>query len=430
MSEIYRERDVRYSRERSPSPEEDKYTTVRRYKVGGGGHSGGRVVERDRIERFEEDDDRRSRYTHSNVGRPSGETLEVDRRVERTSYPERPRSVLDPHDRRTVEYEREREVDRDYYPERHSRTRVVEEIRETSSPSPRDNYWDRQSRNPWDDRDTDVRIEKRVVRREPDGDIQVKEKTIEEHRDEPRDYKERDIRIERRVEEDRHPHDVDIERYRKETEYYMAPSPPPAPVVIRQKAPEQKVIIHEAPAPAPVYFPRQEPTFIVLRNEHREVERRPEPRPEPREEDYHRREDRRYRDERQYESDGYDEDYYVKRTIIRRERSSSSSDHHKRRHLAEGALAGAGLTALLAGRGGGREGEYKEHRGRKVLAGAALGALGTEAVRRAKSAYEDRHEDDYYDDDYNRHRHRSKSRSRLATGLAIVSFSPWMAYSN
>lgn len=413
---VYRERDVRYTREHSPSSgEDDKYktTTVRRYKVSGGGHSGNRVVERDRIERYEEDDDRRSRYTHSNVGRSSGETLEIDRRVER--IPERPRSAFDSQDR--YEYERERESDRTYYPER--RTKVVEEIRETSSPSPRDNYWDRQIRQPWDDpRETDVRVEKRVSRRDSDGlEVEVKEKIVDEHRDEPRDYKEREYRIERRVEE-RQPREVDIERYRKETEYYAAPTPPPAPVIIRQKAPEQKVVIHEAPAPAPVFLPRQEPTFIVLRNEQREVERRPE----PREDDYYRREDRRRRDERQYESDGYDEDYYVKRTIIRRERSSSS-DHHKRRHLAEGALAGAGITALLAGRGG-KEGDQREHRGRKVLAGAALGALGTEAVRRAKSAYEDRYEDDY-DDDYYQHRHRSKSRSRLATGLAIVSFFGW-----
>lgn len=415
---VYRERDVRYTREHSPSSgEDDKYksTTVRRYKVSGGGQSGSRVVERDRIERFEEDDDRRSRFSHSNVGRNSGDTLEIDRRVER--IPERPRSAFDPQDR--YEYEREREVDRTYYPERHSRTKIVEETRETSSPSPRDNYWERQTRNPWDDtRETDLRIEKRASHRDSDIDVEVIK--VDEHRDEPRDYKEREYRVERRYEE-REPREVDIERYRKETEYYAAapaPTPPPAPVIIRQKAPEQKVVIHEAPAPAPVILPRQEPTFIVLRNEQREVERRPE----PREDDYYRRR----RDERQYESDGYDEDYYVKRTIIRRERSSSS-DHHKKRHLAEGALAGAGITALLAGRGG-KEGDHREHRGRKVLAGAALGALGTEAVRRAKSAYEDRYDDRYeddYDDDHYRHRHRSKSRSRLATGLAIVSFLGW-----
>ncbi|KAI1477403.1 hypothetical protein F4774DRAFT_195518 [Daldinia eschscholtzii] len=420
MAQVYRERDVRYTREDSPSSDDERYksTTVRRYKVGGGG----RVVERDRIDRYEEDDDRRSRHSHSHshshshAGRSTGELVEVDRHYERT-YPERPRSAFDSHDHyTTVEYERERDVDRDHYPERHSRTKVVEEIK-TSSPPPRDNYWDRRQAYPWDDVREDVRVEKRIVREEAGGELQVKEKT-EEFREEPRDYKERDLMIERRVDIERDSHDVDVERYRKEVEYYAPPPAPSAPVVIRQKFPEQKVVIHEAPAPAPVVLPRQEPTYIVLRDERRQVAPRPEPREE---EDYHyRREDRRRRDERQYESDGYDEDYYIKRTIITRERSSSS-DHHKKRHLAEGALAGAGLTALLAR--GGKNGEYHEHRGRKVLAGAALGALGTEAVRRAKSAYEDRHEDryedhEYYDDDH-RHRHRSKSRSRLTTGLAI-----------
>ncbi|KAI1459194.1 hypothetical protein F4805DRAFT_473520 [Annulohypoxylon moriforme] len=411
MSQVYRERDVRYTREESPSSDDEKYksTTVRRYKVAGG-KSGNRVVERDRIERYEEDDDRRSRYSHSHKTRSPDEVVEVDRidrRIERTAYPERPRSAYDPPDRyRDIEFEVDRE--RDHYPERHSRTRVVEEIKESST-SPRDNYWDRRQGYPWDD--TDVRIDKRVVRRDGDGDVKIKEKTVEEHRDDSRDYRERDWKVERRIVEEREPpRDVDVERYRKEVEYYAAPSPPPAPVIIRQKAPEQKVVIHEAAAPAPVILPRQEPTYIVLRDEHREVA------PPRREEEEHHR---RRRDEREYESDGYDEDYYVKRTIIRRDRSSSSD--HKKRHLAEGALAGAGLTALLSGRGN-KETGYHEHRGRKVLAGAALGALGTEAVRRAKSAYEDRHDDRYeddYDDGYYHHRHRSKSRSRLATGLAI-----------
>ncbi|KAI1081472.1 hypothetical protein F5B20DRAFT_588538 [Whalleya microplaca] len=425
MAQVYRERDIRYTREDSPSSDDDKYTTttVRRYKVGGG-PSGSRVVERDRIERYEEDDDRRSRHSHhshhshshshSNTGRPSGELLEVDRRVERTT--ERPRSRTSEYYRdddryRTVEYEREREVDHDYhYPERH-RTKVVEESTHVSSPPPRDNYWERQSRAPWDDpRETDVRIDKRVVHRESDGDLHIKEKTIDKHSHSPRGYDERDLKIERRIVEEDYPHDGEIERYRKETDYYAAPDPPPAPVIIRNKAPEQKIVIQEAPSPAPVIVPRQEPSYIVLRERDREVVRRPEPRED---DDYyrHRRDDRR---------DSFDEDYYVKRTIIKRD-SSASSDHHRRRHLAEGALAGAGLGALVGGGNRGRDGEYHDHRGRKVLAGAALGALGSEAIRRAKSAYEDRYEDRYDDgDDYYRHRHhRSKSRSRLTTGLAI-----------
>ncbi len=444
MSTVYR--DVRYTRERSPSSEDEKYksTTVRRYKVGSGG---GSVT---RVERYEDDDDVRSRYSHSHVGgRPSGDVVEVDRRVERTTYtPDRPRSAFDPpsspRDRefeyyredgdryRSVKYEREREVDKDYHgPERVSRTKVVEESRDVSLPRAR--------RYPWEDApETELRIEKRVERRSPDGDVKIKEK-VEERREEPRDTKERELRIERRVIDERDPFDEDrhhhhhhhdhhhdeVERYRKEVEYYSSPNPPPAPIVIRQKAPEQNVIVHEAPSPAPIIFPpqRSEPNIIVLRDEHREVTRHDDRRAEAeywrrREElDAMERYERRRRDERDYESDGVDEDYYVKRTVIKRERSDS--DEHKKRHLAEGALAGAGLGALISGR---KDSEHHDHRGRKVLAGAALGALGTEVVRRARSAYEDRHfeeYDDYEDDD--RHRHRSKSRSRLKTGLAIVS---------
>ncbi|KAJ8121383.1 hypothetical protein ONZ43_g2149 [Nemania bipapillata] len=414
MAQVYRERDIRYTRERSPgsSDDERQYKTVSTYKVGG---PSGTTTRLERVERYEEEDDRRSRYSH--VGRPSPEVIEVDRRTEKLVYPDRPRSALEPPSRgsdslrgdgdrlRTVEYEREVERDRDYYiPERRSRTRVVEETRDVISPS-RDHYWER--RRPWDDHETDLRLEKRVVRRDSDGDVKVKEKSLDiykdkhHHHDEPREYKDRDIRIERRYVEDRDPHDAaEVERYRREVEYYSAPDPPQAPIVMRQKMPEQKVIINEAPHPAPVIIPRADPAFIVLREGNREPRR---------DEDYYRRHDER--------RDSYDEDYYIKKTVIRRDRSSSS-DHHKKRHLAEGALAGAGLGALVGSRRS-KDGEH-EHKGRKVLAGAALGALGTEVIRRARSAYEDRH--DEYDEEYDdRHRYhsRSKSRSRLATGLAI-----------
>ncbi|KAI1128843.1 hypothetical protein F5Y10DRAFT_264729 [Nemania abortiva] len=413
MAQIYRERDVRYTRERSPASEDDErqYKTVSTYKVGGPSGTNTRL---ERVDLYEEDDDRRSRYSHSHVGRPAADIIEVDRRTEKTIYPDRPRSAFDAPSRgsgsirgdgdrlRTVEYERD--VDRDYYiPERRSRTRVVEETRDVVSPG-RDHYWEH--RRPWDDHETDLRLEKRVVRQEPDGDVKVKEKSLDiyrdkhHHRDEPREYKDRDIRVERRYVEEREPHEAEVERYRREVEYYTAPDPPQAPIVMRQKMPEQKVIINEAPHPAPVIIPRADPAFIVLRDR--------EPR---RDDEYYRR-----HEEKPVESKSYDEDYYIKRTVIRRDRSSSS-DHHKKRHIAEGALAGAGLGALVGGRS--KDGE-SSHKGRKVLAGAALGALGTEVIRRARSAYEDRHDEyDYEYDDRHSHRSRSKSRSRLATGLAI-----------
>ena len=417
MSTVYK--DVRYTtreRERSPSSDDEKYksTTVRRYKVTPAGSSSSR------IERYEEDDDVRSRYSHSHVGgHPSGDFLEVDRRTTYTTDRPRPtyESPTSPRDREFSYYRDDGDKYRSVKYESRSRER----------------------RYPWEDApETEMRIEKRVER-SPDGDVRIKEK-IEERREEPRDVKEKELRIERRVVEKdpyddhhrhHHHHEYDhdeVERYRKEVEYYNAPNPPASPIVIRNKAPEQKVVVHEAPHPAPIIYspPRNEPNIIVFRDgHHHEVSRRDDRRAE---EEYWRRRaemdameryERRRREERDHESDGVDEDYYVKRTVIRRDRSDSS-DHHKKRHLAEGALAGAGISALVAG--GGRKGSDSHgHRGRKVLAGAALGALGTEVVRRAKSAYEDRYDEYDYDDD-DRHRHRSKSRSRVKTGLAIVSF--------
>ncbi|KAK7923005.1 hypothetical protein PG985_007076, partial [Apiospora marii] len=427
------------SQRRFPSSDEDKYksTTVRRYKVGGGGGSSTSRVER--VERYDEvDDDRRSRYStrddfrdnRSHAGRPSGEVVEVDRRTEKTYLPERPRSSFDPpveRERRVVEKRIERDEsghrDQDRYWERETdyirepdrrdhrdNTTVIRESRETIERDPPRNYWDRQSRMPWDDHE-DVRIEKHIERRSGD------------HVD--------DMRIEKHVERDHdhdhyshHDHPGAVERYTKETEYYTPADPPPQPIVIRQKAPEpQQIIVQEAAAPPPVIInqERPEPGYIVLRENNRQIARR-----EPSEEYYYRREERDNRHKDDYAMERYDrrhrrdypsedEDYYVKRTIIRRERSSSS-DHHKKRHLAEGALAGAGLSAFLASRRD-REGDLPEHRGKKVLAGAALGALGTEVIRRARSAYEERDYEDDYDD--RRHRSRSKSRSRITTGLAL-----------
>ncbi|KAH8671322.1 hypothetical protein BX600DRAFT_510005 [Xylariales sp. PMI_506] len=443
----YHEREYRHTRYRDedPSSDDEKYksTTVRRYKVGGGGGAPTRV---ERVDRFEEvEDDRRSKYSYRDDYRDSRDLLEVDRRVEKTYLPERPRSAFDPPTHRTVVEKRvverdgsdfrdrgrddryrvvEREVDYSREPER--RDRVVRETRETierDAPlSPRgDRDWDRRSRATWDDRD-DVRIEKRVERRSDDhvDDVRI-EKRVERRSDDHID----DVKIEKRVERihdhhDYHDHPGEVEHYRKETEYYAPADPPPQPIVIRQRTEPQQIIVQEAPPPPPVVIDRKaDPGYIVLRENNREVTRR-----DPREEEYYyRREERRDDDyamerydrrRREYPSD--EEDVYVKRTVIRRERSASS-DHHRKRHIAEGALAGAGLSAIISSRRD-RDGELPEHRGRKVLAGAALGALGTEVIRRAKSAYEDRYGDeDDYDD--RRHRSRSKSRSRLATGLAI-----------
>lgn len=472
MADIYREsRTYRRERDDSPSEDEDvKYTSakVRRYKV-----TQGRPERIERVDRDDFDDDRRSRYS-AQPGRSSGgDLLEVDRRFERTSF-DRPHSAIGAREREIVErkvIERDARDDRDFYYSRDrddgrprstyfeqererrlvdpepaypetrrtvverqiidrdrdddfirlddrdrgdkSRTMVYEKTKEVE----RDRDWDRQSRMPWerDERETDLRMEKRVERRD-DGDV----------------------RIERRVEERRgsEPYPPEIERYRRETEIY---EPPPAPIVIRQRMPEQKIIVQEAPAPPPVVIrqerdrqmvrrePREDEEYYYRREERNEVgsyrgDRRDDDR------DYAgavvaggRGRDRDYRRDRHSDDDRSDDEYYVKRTIVRRERSASGSpDHHHKRHLAEGALAGAGLAALLASRRN-DYGELPEHRGRKVLGGAVVGALGTEVVRRAKSAYDDR----YGSPDRGRSRSRSRGgdddrHSKLKTGLGIA----------
>ena len=52
-------------------------------------------------------------------------------------------------------------------------------------------------------------------------------------------------------------------------------------------------------------------------------------------------------------------------------------------------MAGAGAAALLGSRRG-KDGALADDRGKKVLLGSALGALGTEAIKRAQSAYGDK----------------------------------------
>ncbi|GAO19785.1 hypothetical protein UVI_02045760 [Ustilaginoidea virens] len=350
----------RYYRDNSDSDDNHyKRTTVTRYKVAPERHS-----ERyQRTERVEVDEDRRSKYSARN----SGDIMET-----RGPMPDHARPVQEPYDAdrsRMVFYEKDVERDNRRDPDRSRIT--VYETKET------DREWDKRSRHGRPEEE--LRIEKRV----------------EERFDDDRGY--------------------DVERYRKETEYYVPQSPPPPPVIIRQQSQEpQKIIVQDAP-PAPIIVPRQQPGVVVLRDREtdREMARRDR---DGYEDDYYYRYDRRevgpYRGDRErdyamarYErhprhDDYYSEDdeYYYRRTV---RRDGSESPHHKR-HLAEGALAGAGISAILSSR---RDayGDLQENRGRKVLAGAALGALGTEVARRAHSAYEERFGHDRESVDHHHH---------------------------
>ncbi|KAM0347706.1 hypothetical protein ACHAPU_004721 [Fusarium lateritium] len=440
MGDVYRDsrvyRDREWERDDGSSGDERyRKTTIRRYKV--------TPSRSDRFDRSSEFDDSRSHA--SRYGRASGDLVEQDRR----SYaPDRPHSAFEGapshasfhedrgRDTAPRSFIYDKEIERETYPPPppmpmpmpmpapsqagdRPRAPVYAETKEM------DRDWERRSRFDalFDD---DVKVENQMVRteRRDNGEFRV-EKRVEEHIDDT--------------------HGCDVERYRKETEYYTPydPQPPPPPVIIRQRAPEpQRIIVQEAPTPAPVIIsPRvqQQPGVVVIRekeperqqmvrrehrHEHRSEHRhehRSEHRHRPAEEEYYYRHehrdsrgdrdfaieryDRRRRDHGHYSDD---DDYYVRRKVVRRREGSESPNH--KRHLAEGALAGAGVTALFNSRRD-NYGELPDNRGRKVIAGAALGALGTEALRRARSAYGDR----WHDDDGSPDRS-----SRLKQGLGIA----------
>jgi len=76
-------------------------------------------------------------------------------------------------------------------------------------------------------------------------------------------------------------------------------------------------------------------------------------------------------------------DMALKRRMMKAQRGRSQTARHKT-HLAEGALAGAGAAALLRAHHEKRV-NIQKHRGRQVFGGGALGALGAEAIIRARS---------------------------------------------
>jgi len=135
--------------------------------------------------------------------------------------------------------------------------------------------------------------------------------------------------------------------------------------------------------------------------------------------------DRRYMRPRDSVSDeSYsDEDYYVHGRVVRqRSRSRGSPDH--KRHLAEGALAGAGAAALFANH---REktSDGPEYRGRNVVGGAALGALSAEVITRARSRYRktERSRSRSRSESISRHDHHTKLKTALGLAAAAKAVS-------
>ena len=214
----------------------------------------------------------------------------------------------------------------------------------------------------------------------------------------------------------------DVERYVRETDYYQPPAPAPAPIIIRESAPAPIIIREERREPIIIREERREPHYeFIERDEVKDetrslVKSEPPPapvasapsvasqkQPEPeenyfyerriierdrnrprREDDYDRRSEVRPRDSAsQWSDDSYE---YVRRERTyddSRSRSRSHSPHH-RRHLAEGAIAGVGAAELLRHHRQSR-GEAVGGRGTSALAGAAVGAIGAEAVSRIRS---------------------------------------------
>ncbi|RMX80750.1 hypothetical protein D0869_07316 [Hortaea werneckii] len=290
-------------------------------------------------------------------------------------------------------------------------------------------------------------VDREVIRREPSP--------------EPERYNEWRFERERDFSPPRHEHrrhyDYDVERYSKDTEYYTQPQP--QPIIIRESAPQQQapiIIREERRDPAPIIIrerddAKDESRSLVKREEPPPPAPAPPP-PEPEENYFYerrireldrprRRSDSHERSVRprdsasQWSDDSYE---YVRRERIYDEGGSRSrsrfssrsrSPHHKR-HLAEGALAGLGAAEILGhhrrerGEGGNRVG--------RDVAGAALGAVGAEAIHRYRSKSRRRRSrsrsrsgsfDRYYDGP-RRRRSRSQSldlsKAQKLGGLAAV----------
>ena len=299
------------------------------------------------------------------------------------------------------------------------------------------------------DRDRDRRSDRGETRGFEETRIVRRERTPEPE-PEPVRRVERDIRIER-VEREREPEprrlereyryerDVDrlptrrdpyeLERYSRSTEYFPRPDPP-QPIIIRQEP--QQIIIQEAPR-APIVIPapqpKEESDFQLIQRsevkEDRQIARREPTRETPREEEdyYYERRTREVSGGDRGDDDYYEERYNRRQRDVSpgdsisqhgRDRDYSSDDSmvyvrketrdtygrdespHHRRHLAEGAIAGLGAAEILRHHRK-REGEDTSGRGSRIgkdLGAAAVGAIGAQAISRARS------------------HHREKSRSR------------------
>ncbi|KAI9726695.1 MAG: hypothetical protein M1834_008960 [Cirrosporium novae-zelandiae] len=299
----------------------------------------------------------------------------------------------------------------------------------------------------------------RILRREPEPDerdVVVSKRYYDEDDEVDRDVQLRRYETEREVglgpgryeRENRYdredaPARDDIQRYTRQVEYYDAPDT--RPIVIRP-APQQ-IIIQEAP-PKTIYIDRDESDYQVVRREDAEEERQVVRR-KPKEDYVYEKRTREVERDGRREDDFYDERRYRDRrgrarsvssdgsmVYVRKEyREEYDSDYDSprhRRHLAEGAIAGIGAAELLRHRKKGEGEEVSGGAGRigRDVAAATIGAVGVEAIKRAKSRHRSRSrrtrslssERGYYREKRrHKHRHhsRSRSRARQLAGLGL-----------
>nr|POE48078.1 hypothetical protein CFP56_01406 [Quercus suber] len=373
---VYRERDSEW--EESPAPR-TKYTTVKRYQVP-------EAIQRSSVYRGEDN-------------------VEEDKIIIRR---ERREPSAQPKPKDDVEYRiSERVTERERSPKRDIAYRVIE--RERDSDHDHRSHFSSRSRNA-------PRSEIRVIERERSAVRAPSPPSPEhEHVREFRFERERDFSP-ARSHRDRDERPYEVERYSKSTEYFAQPQPQPI-IITREAAPQPIIIREERQAPREVIITRrEEPRYEFIEREEvkeQSLVKREEPPPpvipvpvssapshvsekrEVPEEDYfyERRVIERSRDPRhddirprdsasQYSSD--DSYEYVRRErIVDGSRSRDRSPHHKR-HLAEGALAGLAAGEIIRHHKK-SQGEKPPGRGRALVGGAALGAVGAEAISRVRS---------------------------------------------
>jgi hypothetical protein len=383
MSVVYRERERdRFEDSRtsvSSSRRDGGYTTIKRYRIG-------------------EDDSRSSVDRRFQVNRP-GERVEETRIVRREHEVEEPRR-------------------RDPEP-RYSETDVV--IRREREDEPRRDYdYDRRREDRDDTKELVIR--RTTTRDEPR--VEERDLRVERYEVDRRDFRERDHDL-LSPDRDRYP---DLQRYSRSTEYFSQPQPPQTiiikqePIIIRERVrdddydivrrsdvEDRQLVRREPPREEEYFYERKTKEVEAPRREREEgfYERRErEVSPHDSVSQVGRRERSRHRD-RDDESD--DSMVYVRKETREEDYSRDESPHH-RRHIAEGVLAGVGAAELLRHHKNKKGEETSNTLGRigKGVGAGVLGAVGAEAITRARSRYRSKSRRK----DQSRSRSRSRSDSR------------------